>query len=336
MSDLVCILLKILLTVFALCIVLFFLIYGAIYFFVYKKNFSRFEKPRGFQFEGGELAKYNDDFEKEANWFLSQNPVKVQITSNDSIKLTGDFLPIGKNEYSSDSDAFEQAKSAAATVILCHGFMGYGLRDFAVVFRTYHEMNFNILVINQRAHGDSGGNTITFGYNERYDIRNWIYFVNSKIGEKLPVVLDGVSMGCASVLMCLGLSLPQNVKASIADCGYTTPYAIMKKVFCGTTHLPEHPFMDIANLVVKNHAHFSLKSVSATEAMKNNKVPVFFAHGKSDDFVPCQMTLENYNACAAQKHLLLVENAGHCMCVLVAHEQYIRELKEFLHQFIDF
>ncbi len=336
MANLSSVLLKIFFIILALCVVLFFLIYGAIYFLIYKKNFSRFEKPESFSFKDGELAKYNDDFEREANWFLSQSPVKVKILSDDSINLCGDFLPAGKKSYSSDSEAFNQAKSAAATVILCHGFMGYGIRDFSIVLRTYHEMNFNVLVINQRAHGESGGTTITFGYKERYDIRNWIYFVNSKIGEKTPIVLDGVSMGCASVLMCLGLPLPQNVKAAIADCGYTTPYEIMKKVFCTTSHLPEHPFMDIANLVVKNHAHFSLKSVSATEAMKNNKVPVFFAHGKADDFVPCQMTLENYDACVAQKHLLLVENAGHCMCVLLAREQYLRELKEFLHQFIDF
>ena len=330
------VILKILLTALGIFALAFISVYLILYFLFYRKNFSRFEKPETIKFEGGNLAQFNDEFEKGATWFLSKNPIKVQIKADDKINLVADFLPFGEPNFSNQEEAFNQAKNANATVILCHGFSGYGIRDFAPVLKDYHEMGFNILIINERAHGESGGKTITFGFKERYDLRNWIYFVNSKLGEKVPILLDGVSMGAATVLMCLGLELPQNVKCAIADCGYTTPYDIIKKVFCSVSHLPEHPNMDIANLMVKINAHFWLKSVSATQAMKTNQVPVFFAHGKSDDFVPYEMTLENYNACLAQKHLLLVENADHCMCILLAHERYIKELKEFAGKFIDF
>lgn len=330
------IILKIFLSVLAVILAALILIYLVIYFFIYRKNFSRFEKPKTFTFDEGKFVPFNDEFEKGATWFLSKNPIKVQIKADDKINLVADFLPFGEPNFSNQEEAFNQAKNANATVILCHGFSGYGIRDFAPVLKDYHEMGFNILIINERAHGESGGKTITFGYKERYDLRNWIYFVNSKLGQKVPILLDGVSMGAATVLMCLGLELPQNVKCAIADCGYTTPYEIMKKVFCSVSHLPEHPNMDIANLMVKINAHFWLKSVSATQAMKTNQVPVFFAHGKSDNFVPYEMTLENYNACIAPKHLLLVENADHCMCILLAREQYIKELKEFVGKFIDF
>lgn len=222
---------------------------------------------------------------------------------------------------------------------ICRRFKNY---DEHLIFESMNEVGFDATTqkkaysilnkINQdfvNIIRSSSGKTITFGFKERYDLRNWIYFLNSKLGDSVPVLLDGVSMGAATVLMCLGLELPQNVKCAIADCGYTRPYDIMKKVFCQTSHLPEHPIMDIANLLIKINAHFWAKKVSATQAMKTNKVPVFFAHGKSDDFVPYEMTLENYNACLAPKHLLLVENADHCMCILLARERYIKELKEF-------
>lgn len=323
------VILKILLTALGIFAFAFISVYLILYFLFYRKTFLRFEKPKTIKFEGGNLAQFNDEFEKGASWFLSQNPVKVQIKADDGINLVADFLPAGQTDYSNQEEAFEQAKKANASIILCHGFSGYGIRDFSTIFEPYHEMGFNILVINERAHCESGGKTITFGFKERYDLRNWIYFLNSKLGDSVPVLLDGVSMGAATVLMCLGLELPQNVKCAIADCGYTRPYDIMKKVFCQTSHLPEHPIMDLANLLIKINAHFWAKKVSATQAMKTNKVPVFFAHGKSDDFVPYEMTLENYNACLAPKHLFLVENAEHCMCILLARERYIKELKEF-------
>ncbi len=328
--------LKILLILLAVLLLAFISIYLIIYFVVYRKHFLRFEKPKSFKFDSGKFVPFNEEFEKGATWFLAQNPIKVQIKADDGINLVADFLPFCESNYSNQEEAFNQSKNANATVILCHGFTGYGIRDFAPVLKDYREMGFNLLIINERAHGESGGKTITFGYKERYDLRNWIYFVNSKLGDKVPILLDGVSMGAATVLMCLGLELPQNVKCAIADCGYTTPYEIMKKVFCSATHLPEHPVMDIANLLVKINAHFWLKEVSATQAMKTNKIPVFFAHGKSDKFVPYEMTLENYNSCVAPKHLMLVENADHCMCILLAREQYIKELKEFVGKFIDF
>ena len=64
-------------------------------------------------------------------------------------------------------------------------------------------------------------------------------------------------------------------------------------------------------------AGFSLKECSTTEAMKINTVPILFAHGEADDFVPYWMTKKNYDTCIAQKDFVSVPNAGHGMCYLI-------------------
>ena len=50
---------------------------------------------------------------------------------------------------------------------------------------------------------------------------------------------------------------------------------------------------------------------------RNSTIPVLFIHGKADSFVPCEMTVENFNACAAKKQLLMVDNANHALSYLV-------------------
>ena len=52
--------------------------------------------------------------------------------------------------------------------------------------------------------------------------------------------LDGISMGAATVLMASEFDLPASVRGIIADCGYTSPRDILKKVI-RQCHLPVAP-----------------------------------------------------------------------------------------------
>lgn len=58
--------------------------------------------------------------------------------------------------------------------------------------------------------------------------------------------------------------------------------------------------------------------------MKVCKVPVLFVHGTDDNFVPIEMTYENYKVCAAPKHLLIVPGADHGMNFLIDRPAYLR------------
>ena len=52
-------------------------------------------------------------------------------------------------------------------------------------------------------------------------------------------------------------------------------------------------------------------------------------HGSDDRFVPVEMTLENFEACAAPKKLLIVDGANHGMSYVMERETYEQAVKDF-------
>ncbi len=194
-------------------------------------------------------------------------------------------------------------------IILMHGYRSIAENDFSVGARFYYELGYELILVDQRAHGRSGGTWIGFGILERYDCLAWIRFLNATYGE-LPTFLNGISMGATTVLMACGLELPANVKGVIADCGFTSPKEIIAHVMKRKLHLPLF-LLPPMSLFSKLFAGYYFGEYSAVDAMRQNKIPVLFVHGKDDHFVPPEMTLKNYEACAAEKELILVDGAGH-------------------------
>ena len=78
-----------------------------------------------------------------------------------------------------------------------------------------------------------------------------------------------------------------------------------------------------------NGGKFDPEEISPVEALKNTTLPVIFFHGESDDFVPCQMSRINYEACASRKKLVIIPGAGHGLSFPADQERYVAELREF-------
>ena len=258
---------------------------------------------------------YADEIYEGVDWLHGEGSEIVYTQAFDGIKLAAICLP---------------AKEPKATAILMHGFRSTPYWDFAGVVKKYSEMGFNLLLPYQRAHGKSEGKYITFGVKERRDVHSWIDWVKARFGENEKILLDGISMGCATVLMGSELGYPENVKGIIADCGYTSPYDIVSCVMKDNMHIPKYPFIWMYDAACRVFGDFSLKECSATDAMKVNGVPVLFAHGEADDFVPYWMTKQNYDACVAEKYFVSVPNAGHGMSYLIDKEQYNGAIDRFV------
>lgn len=252
-------------------------------------------------------------------WIRSQNPEEVEITSFDGLKLHGYFLPA--------------KKPVGKAVLMMHGYRSYDFSDFACSARYFHEHGYDLLLPDQRCHGKSEGKYICFGIKERYDCRDWIFYLRDRLGERTPLYLMGVSMGCATVLMTLGFSLPQNVKGCIADCGFTSPEDIFRHVMKRDFHLPPFPLLYLQGLACRWIAGFGIREYSTLQAMETNRVPILFLHGGKDDFVPLWMTQKNYEACKAPKELLVIEEAEHAMSFPKSSERCWQVVKEFLQKY---
>ena len=245
---------------------------------------------------------------------------RVSIRAHDGLILTGRY-------YHQSNDAPLQ--------IQFHGYKGSPERDFCGGHKLARKEGHNTLVIDQRAHGESDGRTISFGVNERLDCLSWIEYATTKRTktdsfEKIPdIFLSGVSMGAATVIMASGLDLPGNVRGIIADCPYSSPEKIIAKV-CRDMHLPPAVVMPFIRMGARIFGGFRLNAADAVEAAKHTKVPILILHGEDDRFVPCEMSAEIEAANPAMVRRHTFPGAGHGLSYVVDAPRYEQLVKEFI------
>ena len=212
--------------------------------------------------------------------------------------------------------------------LMFHGYRGNAQRDLCGGVHRCFACGRNALIVDQRASGDSDGNIISFGIHERKDCLQWIAFMLEHFGPDVKIILTGISMGGATVLMAAGEELPPNVIGVLSDCGYSSPKEIICKVI-EQMKLPAKLCYPLVRLGARLFGHFDLEETSAVAALKKCKLPVLFAHGDADDFVPCQMSEDMYHGYNGPKCLYKAPGAGHGLAFPVDEEQYVKVLREF-------
>lgn len=222
---------------------------------------------------------------------------------------------------------FESFKNAPIEIMF-HGYRGDGERDLSTGIRRAKACGRNVLIVDQRGHGKSGGHTISFGIKERQDVITWINKVIEEFGPDIQIILTGISMGAATVMMASNLDLPSNVIGILADCGYDSPKNIIKK-YISDMHLPATFFYPFVKLGALLFGKFNIDSASPIKSVKESKVPIIFIHGEKDTFVPCYMSEKLYNACSNKKHLTIIKDAEHGISYLFDPDLYVQELEYF-------
>ena len=244
----------------------------------------------------------------------------VTVSSCDGLTLFGKFYP---------------ASASAPWLILFHGYRSGAERDFCGGLPFGVRSGFNVLLVDQRAHGKSQGKCLTFGIKERYDCLRWVDYARARGGDDAKIILYGMSMGAATVLMAEELALPRHVAGIVADCGYSAPSAIIKKVL-QDMHYPMFPTYALLRLGGKLFGGFDIEEASAAEAMEQCVIPVLFIHGEDDRFVPCDMSRENFAHCrCAEKELLTVPGAGHGVSYMADKDAYLHAVSTFLKRVLE-
>ncbi len=239
---------------------------------------------------------------------------EVYITSHDGKQLFGRYFHV------SDDAPLE---------IQFHGYKSTSLRDYCGGSQLAHKLGYNELLIDQRSHGKSEGNTITFGIKERRDCLSWIEYALKRFGKDKQIILSGLSMGAATVLMANDLNLPDNVIGIIADCPYSSPKAIIKKVCKDLGYPPTIAFPFIA-LGAFIFGHFNIFESNAVDAVKSTKIPILLIHGDDDRFVPCDMSREIHKSRPDLIQFHAFPDAGHGISYLVDTAHYEKLVEDFI------
>ena len=246
---------------------------------------------------------------------MEQSPCEfVTIKAFDGTRLTGRYY---------------HHHDGAPILLLFHGYRSMALRDCAGGYILGRKLGLNVLAVDQRAHGRSGGRIITFGIRERRDCLNWVHYLNKRFGNDMPILLSGLSMGAATVLMAANLPLPENVCGIMADCPYSDPCDIILKV-AADRKLPSKLVRPFILLSARLFGGFSLLECSAESAVQNTKIPILLIHGEDDKFVPCGMSHAIAKHCKSACQLHTFPGAGHGLCYTTAPQRYEEVTLSFL------
>lgn len=220
-------------------------------------------------------------------------------------------------------------KDGAPVKLIFHGYHSLTLRDSAGGFNIARKLGLNVLAVDQRAHGNSGGHVITLGIRERHDCLSWVQYINTRFGSDIPIILSGLSMGATTVLMSTSLPLPKNVACVLADCPYSSPGEIMRKV-CRDRHYPTALLYPFIRLSARIFGKFDLEKTNAVEAVKESKIPILLLHGEDDRFVPCEMSKKIHASSGGCTRLVTFPHAGHGLSYIIEPNRYEKVVFEFL------
>lgn len=212
-------------------------------------------------------------------------------------------------------------------VILVHGYKSNNEAMKGYAYR-YALNSYNILMPNNRAHGDSEGTYIGMGWLDKEDIKLWIDWILAQ-DEQAEIILHGVSMGGATIMNVAGDD-PAHVVGYIEDCGYTSVWDIFASELDARFSLPAFPILNLAELVANFKAGYDIKEASSLKQIKNATKPVLFIHGDQDDFVPTAMVYELYDAASCTKELYIAKGAGHAEARLIDPDTYWGKVFSFL------
>ena len=110
----------------------------------------------------------------------------VTLASTDGVRLSGWWIP---------------ADDSRRAAVLVHGWGGEkGDEHILKTAPVYHREGYNVLVIDLRGQGESGGTRRTLAYREPRDVRGTLLWLQKRGFRAENIVLHGWSMGGATVV----------------------------------------------------------------------------------------------------------------------------------------
>ncbi len=246
----------------------------------------------------------------------SLNYKALTITTADNIKLVGDLVlpPTGK---------------VRGALIMLHGINGN--RSFFL--RSANEQaaaGVAVFVFDQRAHGESGGEFCTFGYNEKKDISTIIDTLQHYI-PNIPLGVWGQSLGGAVAIQALEydkrlkFGIIESTFARLSDIVYD--YMQIRLGF-KARFLSNHALHKAESI-----AHFDANEVQPIVSIAHVEQPIFMAHGDADQRINVEYGKALYaNAISSEKEFHLVHGAGHTNLSYVGGLEYSTAILNFLNR----
>jgi pimeloyl-ACP methyl ester carboxylesterase len=217
-------------------------------------------------------------------------------------------------------------ENAKRAVLCCHGYRGSKEQMSAYVDLFPND---TVLLFDFRAHGQSAGSFITFGYHEKRDVKAAVEFLRSHTSTRdLPIIGLGCSMGGASLL--LAAAHDTSMKALIIDSSFANFYEQVAHVFSQKTGLPLMVFMNIVCYLFEYFGSCHIDHISPRACLKHITIPIFFIHSRTDSFTPFYHGEQMYERAQQKKKMWKVAHAAHAQSIKIYKNEYAVQVEDFL------
>lgn len=242
----------------------------------------------------------------------------VMFNAADGTVIKGWFIP-SLNEYSTD------------TIILCHG---RGSNKGNMLQKTHFlAERYNLLYIDMRACGESGGNTSTIGYMETRDFDAACKFLkDNRDGYAERIAVFGSSVG-GSVAIYGAAKYPE-IAGVVAD----SVFLSLENVVRNWCRSKARFFLPLVPLIL----HFSRRRLktdpeaySPLMNIAKMKCPILFIHGDNDGLIPREDRETLFNKCgSSKKEEFIISGATHTKCAETGGELYRNKIALFLSEIL--
>jgi pimeloyl-ACP methyl ester carboxylesterase len=215
-------------------------------------------------------------------------------------------------------------------VVMIHGYADAKVGALAWA-PTWHALDFNLLAIDLRAHGESEGTYSTGGYFERHDLDQLLTQIrNQRPTETASLTLFGVSLGGA-VAVALA-AMRDDLDAIVLDCPFAD-YRAAAIAHARFMRMPGPIFTVPALRLAEwlSGAHFD--AVRPIDQLTKVRCACMVIHSESDPLVP-ETVIEQFARELAEQpspHMhWRVAKAGHLQALAIDPDEYQRRLQTFL------
>lgn len=268
---------------------------------------------------------------EEINYLIKNNVIKEGYYESLNKE---EFIVQTKDKLSLKGILIKTNEASRGTIIFSHGIScthGMMIKHVDLFLKN----KFNVVLFDQRRHGNSEGKFSSYGYYEKEDLSLFVNYVKNEFKEDKFIGVIGESMGASTALQMLGIN--NSVDFIIAESAFSDLEKVLKINLKEKYKVPYFIFGKLASLFSYLKHGFAFKDIKPIEVIKNNDTPILFIHGTEDKTAPYNMSIEMAQV-SKNSRLHLIKGAPHKINCDVDHsrEDYEKVIIDFINDVVNF
>ena len=224
------------------------------------------------------------------------------------------------------------SQTAKPTLIFVHGNGSVRSGDNSVDLASrLVEQGFSVLLFDLLGHGSSGGDQVSGGNYERWDVLGAFDFLVGRGTPPKGIGLVGFSMGAAASI--LAAAEEPGIRALVADSPYANASEMIAHEAARQTIFPEWItpiFVPTAKLMASQLYDINIGALDPEDAVRRLPYPILVIHGMADMRIPVDRGVRVHQAAHPESSIWLVPGADHVDAFLTHPDEYVQRVVDYL------